>query len=130
MKPPLPSATPTWHNDTYPAIAPSRPELSAVGKTVIITGAVSEAVLCHVGALASLIIAPKELERSQALPKLLSTSHILRPQRPKTLAAFPFSQATLPQNLLLLSTHAIAQQVRLLTFSPGQWHRSRDGFGF
>ncbi|KAL8745311.1 MAG: hypothetical protein Q9190_002545 [Brigantiaea leucoxantha] len=39
MKPPLPSATPTWHNDTYPTIVPSRPELSAEGKTVIITGA-------------------------------------------------------------------------------------------
>ncbi|KAI4271815.1 MAG: hypothetical protein LQ337_005736 [Flavoplaca oasis] len=39
MKPPYPSATPTWHNDTYPAITPSRPELSVPGKTVIITGA-------------------------------------------------------------------------------------------
>ncbi|RAH45380.1 SDR family NAD(P)-dependent oxidoreductase [Aspergillus brunneoviolaceus CBS 621.78] len=39
MRPPLPSVTPTWHNDTYPAIAPTRPELSMTGKTVIITGA-------------------------------------------------------------------------------------------
>ncbi|KAB8269090.1 putative NADP(+)-dependent dehydrogenase [Aspergillus minisclerotigenes] len=39
MEPPLPSFTPTWHNDTYAAIAPTRPELSAAGKTVIITGA-------------------------------------------------------------------------------------------
>lgn len=41
MAPPLPSFTSTWHNDTYPAISPTRPELSAAGKTVIITGAVS-----------------------------------------------------------------------------------------
>lgn len=40
MQPPLPSVTPTWHNDTYDAIAPSRPELSAEGKTVIVAGAV------------------------------------------------------------------------------------------
>ncbi|OKL62460.1 hypothetical protein UA08_02908 [Talaromyces atroroseus] len=39
MIPPLPSATPTWHNDTYQSISPSRPELNVSGKTVIITGA-------------------------------------------------------------------------------------------
>ncbi|PWY82105.1 putative NADP(+)-dependent dehydrogenase [Aspergillus heteromorphus CBS 117.55] len=39
MIPPLPSMTPTWRNDTYAAISPARPELSAVGKTIIITGA-------------------------------------------------------------------------------------------
>lgn len=39
MKPPFPSETPTWHNDVYPAISPQRPELSAAGKTVVITGA-------------------------------------------------------------------------------------------
>ncbi|GJC89716.1 short chain dehydrogenase citE [Colletotrichum liriopes] len=39
MQPPLPSITPTWRNDTYDAISPSRPELSAAGKTVIVAGA-------------------------------------------------------------------------------------------
>ncbi|KAF4776428.1 short chain dehydrogenase [Colletotrichum scovillei] len=39
MQPPLPSVTPTWRNDTYEAISPSRPELSAAGKTVIVAGA-------------------------------------------------------------------------------------------
>ncbi|KAF9876189.1 short chain dehydrogenase reductase [Colletotrichum karsti] len=39
MQPPLPSATATWRNDTYDAISPSRPELSAAGKTVIVAGA-------------------------------------------------------------------------------------------
>ncbi|KAK1977130.1 short chain dehydrogenase [Colletotrichum cereale] len=39
MQPPLPSVTPTWRNDTYDAISPSRPELSAAGKTVIVVGA-------------------------------------------------------------------------------------------
>ncbi|RAL17618.1 SDR family NAD(P)-dependent oxidoreductase [Aspergillus homomorphus CBS 101889] len=39
MSPPLPSLTATWRNDTYAAISPSRPELSAAGKTVIIAGA-------------------------------------------------------------------------------------------
>jgi NAD(P)-dependent dehydrogenase (short-subunit alcohol dehydrogenase family) len=35
---PFPSPTPTWHDNTYPSLSPSRPELSAKGKTVIITG--------------------------------------------------------------------------------------------
>lgn len=44
MQPPLPSVTPTWRNDTYEAISPSRPELSAAGKTVIVAGAVSSTI--------------------------------------------------------------------------------------
>lgn len=40
MQPPMPSATATWHNDTYPAISPLRPELSAKGKTIVIIGSV------------------------------------------------------------------------------------------
>lgn len=34
----FPSATRTWHSSPYPAISPTRPELSAKGKSVIITG--------------------------------------------------------------------------------------------
>lgn len=41
MQPPYPCPTRRWHDDTYDAISPLRPELSAAGKTVIITGAVS-----------------------------------------------------------------------------------------
>ncbi|KAM5355064.1 hypothetical protein ACJ41O_001710 [Fusarium nematophilum] len=36
--PPFPSLTKVWHNKPYPAISPSRSELSAKGKTVVITG--------------------------------------------------------------------------------------------
>ena len=39
MKPPFPSLTAEWHNDTYAAIDPKKPALSAAGKTVIVTGA-------------------------------------------------------------------------------------------
>jgi NAD(P)-dependent dehydrogenase (short-subunit alcohol dehydrogenase family) len=38
MKPPFPSFTAEWHNNTYPAIDPKRPELSAKGKKVVVTG--------------------------------------------------------------------------------------------
>jgi NAD(P)-dependent dehydrogenase (short-subunit alcohol dehydrogenase family) len=36
--PPFPSYTKVWHKSSYPAISPTRPELSLVGKTAIITG--------------------------------------------------------------------------------------------
>jgi NAD(P)-dependent dehydrogenase (short-subunit alcohol dehydrogenase family) len=36
--PPFPSPTSTWHTKGYPAISPNRPELSAKGKTVVVTG--------------------------------------------------------------------------------------------
>ena len=35
---PFPSPTKTWHDNTYSFLSPSRPELSAKGKTVLITG--------------------------------------------------------------------------------------------
>lgn len=36
--PSLDSLTKTWHTEPYPAISPTRPELSAKGKNVIVTG--------------------------------------------------------------------------------------------
>jgi NAD(P)-dependent dehydrogenase (short-subunit alcohol dehydrogenase family) len=35
---PFPSPTSTWHTKTYQSISPTRPELSAKGKVVIVTG--------------------------------------------------------------------------------------------
>ncbi|KAN0102179.1 NAD(P)-binding protein [Hyaloscypha variabilis] len=39
MKPPYPAPVTEWHNDTYDAINPKRPELSQDGRTIVITGA-------------------------------------------------------------------------------------------
>ena len=36
---PFPSPTAKWHDNTYPTLSPSRPELSAKGKAILITGA-------------------------------------------------------------------------------------------
>lgn len=38
MTAPFPSFTKVWHTETYPAISSSRPELSAKGKTILVTG--------------------------------------------------------------------------------------------
>ena len=34
----FPAPTSTWHTDTYPSLSPKRAELSAKGKTVVVTG--------------------------------------------------------------------------------------------
>lgn len=38
MAAPFPSPTAKWHTTTYPTLSPTRPELSAKGKTIVITG--------------------------------------------------------------------------------------------
>ena len=38
MTPPFPSMTATWHNDTYPSINPTLPDMLVNGKKVIVTG--------------------------------------------------------------------------------------------
>ena len=38
MAAPFPSPTTTWHTTTYQTLSPTRPELSAKGKTVLVTG--------------------------------------------------------------------------------------------
>ncbi|KFY15661.1 hypothetical protein V492_01858 [Pseudogymnoascus sp. VKM F-4246] len=38
MAAPFPSPTSTWHTNTYQSLSPTRPELSAQGKNVLITG--------------------------------------------------------------------------------------------
>ena len=38
MKPQFPSLTSEWHNNTYSDISPTRRELSAANKTIVVTG--------------------------------------------------------------------------------------------
>lgn len=38
MAAPFPSPTTKWHSEAYPSISPSRPELSAKGRTLVVTG--------------------------------------------------------------------------------------------
>lgn len=38
MAAPFPSPTSTWHSNTYQSLSPTRPELSAKGKAILVTG--------------------------------------------------------------------------------------------
>lgn len=38
MAAPFPSPTKKWHDNTYDSLSPTRPELSAAGKTIVVTG--------------------------------------------------------------------------------------------
>ena len=38
MAPPFPSPTQNWHTTTYDSLSPTRPELSAKGKSIVVTG--------------------------------------------------------------------------------------------
>ncbi|RDW63143.1 SDR family NAD(P)-dependent oxidoreductase [Aspergillus mulundensis] len=83
MQPPMPSMTAKWHNQSYPGIDPKRPELSAAGKTVIITGAGSgigratALSFASAGAARIVLIGRDESKLKQtqeALPRHLQTS--------------------------------------------------------
>ncbi|PYH87416.1 putative NADP(+)-dependent dehydrogenase [Aspergillus ellipticus CBS 707.79] len=85
MAPPLPSLTPTWHNTSYPSISPTRPDLSAANKTIIIiTGAGSgigratAVSFSRAGAQKIHLIGrtPSKLQETQALLTCASTIHL------------------------------------------------------
>jgi len=111
MQPPLPSATPTWHNDTYPAISPSRPELSVAGKMIVMTGAVS-----------SFSVAPRPTNQKNTLTNPLIGKRIGRETalafanaRAKQLVLLGRNEVTLketedqiPQNTASCSIHAVS----------------------
>ncbi|KIW28752.1 uncharacterized protein PV07_04626 [Cladophialophora immunda] len=83
MRPPYPAPVTEWHNDTYDAISPTRPELSQAGKVVVVTGAGSgigrEVVAAFAQAGASTI---HILGRTTST--LEETKQIVKKQNPKT----------------------------------------------
>ncbi|KAK0117627.1 hypothetical protein ONS95_011959 [Cadophora gregata] len=89
MAAPFPSPTPTWHDNTYPSLSPSRPELSAKGKTVLITGGGS-----GIGARTALSFAEAGASRIALLGRrsqpLLSTKSSIQEQYPQVeISTFP-----------------------------------------
>jgi len=73
MQPPFPSPVPTWHNDLYPAIDPSKDPQSHAGQTVVITGAVSPIIKQSAGNSKGKILklCSREAVLDAAQPKLL-----------------------------------------------------------
>ncbi|QSZ37338.1 hypothetical protein DSL72_009436 [Monilinia vaccinii-corymbosi] len=81
--PPFPSPTPTWHTETYPSLSPTRPELSARGKSILITGGGS-----GIGAETALYFARAGATRIGLLGRreqaLLATKSSIEQQFPQT----------------------------------------------
>jgi NAD(P)-dependent dehydrogenase (short-subunit alcohol dehydrogenase family) len=80
---PLPgfvSFTKTWHSEPYPFISPSRPELSAAGKNIVITGGgsgIGQAIgiaFAQAGA-ASVAIVGRRLERLEIAAKAIRAAN-------------------------------------------------------
>jgi hypothetical protein len=58
--------TKTWHKTSYPAISPTRKELSAVGKTVVITGGVGFSSPAHIHGKLTYFIGFRNWSRSSS----------------------------------------------------------------
>jgi NAD(P)-dependent dehydrogenase (short-subunit alcohol dehydrogenase family) len=81
--PPFPSLTKVWHSQPYPAISPLRSELSAKGKTVIITGGgttIGAGIVKAFAAAGSTKIAIM----SRTEKNLLTTKHTIEAEFPET----------------------------------------------
>ncbi|PYI25534.1 NAD(P)-binding protein [Aspergillus indologenus CBS 114.80] len=120
MRPPLPSPTPTWHNDTYPAIAHTRPELSMTGKTVIITGAgsgIGRATACafaKAGASSIILIGRNE-------SKLQQTEQSLRGFQAKVVL---HSIDVTDEDVLILGAAFLATPAPIADSSTEDWWQS------
>ncbi|KAL4799124.1 putative NADP(+)-dependent dehydrogenase [Aspergillus venezuelensis] len=133
MQPPLPSLTPTWHNASYPAISSSRPELSAAGKTVIVTGAGSgigrATVLSFARAGASKIIligrTETKLQETQRLLAATTTSaHIHACDVADAKRMAEVARAVGTWDILVLVAEYISTPGGIGDHSVGEWWRS------
>ncbi|KAL5343438.1 hypothetical protein BJX70DRAFT_354175 [Aspergillus crustosus] len=81
MARPFPSPTKQWHSTTYASISPTRPELSAAGKTILVTGGGT-----GIGAETALYFAKAGAVRIALLGRreqpLLSTKKLIQSQFP------------------------------------------------
>ncbi|KAL4942336.1 hypothetical protein BDV06DRAFT_211920 [Aspergillus oleicola] len=132
MQPPMPSLTAKWHNQSYPGIDPKQPELSAAGKTVVITGAGSgigratALSFASAGANRIILIGRDEIklkETQEALPRNLETSFhaaSVTDENAITLVA----TETGSWDVLVLAAGYLADQVPLKDTPVNEWWQS------
>ncbi|GLI76362.1 hypothetical protein PoHVEF18_004634 [Penicillium ochrochloron] len=127
MNPPLPSLTSTWHNGSYSAISPLRAELSAAGKTIIITGAGSgigratAQSFDKAGASKIVLIGRNEatLRETQATLKCDSSVHAADVTDEKALAAVAASTGT--WDVMILAAGYISPRASIRDSSVDDW---------
>ncbi|KAE8151239.1 hypothetical protein BDV25DRAFT_152943 [Aspergillus avenaceus] len=130
MQPPLPSLTSTWHNESYPAISPSRPELSASGKTVVVTGAgtgigrATALSFARAGASHIILIGRNEanlLETQKALP-CRSSTHAVSVNDEQAMAEVAATVGT--WDVLILAAGYLAEPLSIQESSLDDWWQS------
>ncbi|KAJ5928754.1 NADP(+)-dependent dehydrogenase [Penicillium verhagenii] len=127
MDPPFPSLTSFWHNAPYAAISPERPELSASGKTVIITGAgsgIGQATALafdRAGASKIVLIGRKE-ETLKATQKQLSCNSSVHPASVTDEAALKEVAASIGAwDIMILAAGYISPKARMQEASVDEW---------
>jgi len=134
MAPPFPSAAPTWRNDTYPAISPSRPELNSAGKVIVITGAGSgigrETALAFAsaGAAKIVLLGRKEstlVETRDALPEscegLIHTVSVTDSHTLKKIAS-----EVGPWDVLILNAGFLSSPAKIVDADTDDWWQSYE----
>ncbi|KAL3472085.1 hypothetical protein BJX99DRAFT_249898 [Aspergillus californicus] len=122
-----PSSRPMQHNKPYPAVSPSRPELSASGKIVIITGAGSSigraTALSFARAGASKVVlvgrTTSKLEETQSLLPCDSTIYTANVQDEKAMGEIAASVGT--WHILVLAAAYISPPASIQTSSVEEW---------
>ncbi|PYI01927.1 putative NADP(+)-dependent dehydrogenase [Aspergillus sclerotiicarbonarius CBS 121057] len=127
MNPPLPSLTPTWHNDTYASISPSRPELSAAGKTIIITGAgtgighATALSFCRAGADKIILIGRHELTLQDTQKALTCDSSIHAIDVTNEASIIALANSIKKWDVLVLGAGYLAGPSSIVASGTGDW---------
>ncbi|CRG84836.1 hypothetical protein PISL3812_02025 [Talaromyces islandicus] len=130
MEPPFPSLTATWHNVSYPAISPLRPELSAAGKTVVIIGAGSgigratAASFDRAGASKIILIGRNEskLKNTQKTLSCHSSTHSASVTDEQAIVSVAITVGS--WDVLVLAAGYLSQPATIRDSSVGEWWQS------
>ncbi|EAW15344.1 SDR family NAD(P)-dependent oxidoreductase [Aspergillus clavatus NRRL 1] len=130
MQPPLPSVTATWHNQSYEAISPTRPELSAQGKTVIIIGAGSgigratAVSFARAGASKLVLIGRNETRLVETQQSLACSSSIHAISITDEAALSEVATSVGPWDVLILAAGYLSDPASIRTSSTDDWWQS------
>ncbi|KAL4942564.1 hypothetical protein BDV06DRAFT_222085 [Aspergillus oleicola] len=132
MQPPVPSLTATWRNAPYPSISPSRSELSAAGKTVVVTGAGSgigratAISFARAGASKIILIGRNKANLEETQTLLPSTSSVHAADITNEQAIAEIASAVGRWDVLVLAAGYMATPGSIQDSSIGDWWKALE----